>query len=339
MYKMARLILSIIILTLSINCLSVEAATYKTINLGGTTKLAVKTKKTNKIVQWSSSNTKIVSVDKKGNITGKKIGKAVIKAKTKEKTYKFIVRVIDSFSDNTKLSDAKDHKIKMIAHRGMSSLAPENTLEAIELAASYKFGMVEFDISETRDGRFVVMHDSSVDRTTNGTGEISELTYEQIKSYNIDGGNGYDKWYKNTKVPSLEEALKVCKKHNLTPLIHIKNVSGTSQLLKVIKKAGFSKKAILCSSNTNTLLQIKKANTKIKLMIVVSREPKYAVRFAKKNKLTGINISAKLLDFKMVNEIKGNKMTLYVWDVYSKKRFNKLIKFGIDGVISDGILK
>lgn len=336
MYKKARLILSVIILTLSMNCLSVEAATYKTINLGGTINLAVKTKKT---IQWSSSNTKIVSVDMKGNITGKKIGKATIKAKTKKKTYKFIVRVIDTDLDNTKLSDAKNHKIKMIAHRGMSSLAPENTLEAMELAASYEFGMVEFDISETKDGRFVVMHDSSIDRTTNGTGEISELTYKQIKSYAIDGGKGYDKWYKKVKVPSLEEALKVCKKHNLTPLIHIKNVSDISRLLKGIKKSGFSKKAILCSSNSNTLLQIKKANKNIKLMVVVSKDPQNALRFAKKNKLMGINISSKLLDSEMVKEIKGNKLTLYVWDVYSKKRFDKLIKFGIDGVLSDGILK
>lgn len=336
MYKKVTLIFSIIIMTLFMFVLSAEASTYKTINIGGTTKLTVKTKKS---VQWSSSNTEIISVDRKGNITAKQIGKATIKAKTKKKTYKFIIRVIDTYSDSTKILDAKNHNIKIIAHRGMSSLAPENTLEAMELAASYDFEMVEFDISETKDGRFVVMHDSSVDRTTNGAGEIGELTYEQIKSYTIDGGNGYDKWYKSIKVPSLEEALKVCKKRNLTPLIHIKHVNDTSKLLKVIKKSGFSKKAILCTSNTNTLLQIKKSNKIIKLMIVVSRNPKNAIRFAEKNKLMGINISSKLLDIEKVNEIKRNKMTLFVWDVYSKKRFDKLIKYGIDGVLSDGILK
>lgn len=336
MYKKLTLIVSIFILIFSINCLTAEATTYKTINLGGTINLAVKTKKT---IQWTSSNVEIVSVDKNGNITGNKMGKATIKAKTKKKTYKFIVRVMDTYSDSTKLEDAKNNKIKMIAHRGMSSLAPENTLEALELAASYKFDMVEFDISETKDGRFVVMHDSSIERTTNGVGEISELTYEQIKSYHIDGGKGYDKWYKKVKVPSLEEALKMCKKHSLTPLIHIKNVSDTSKLLKVIKKLGFSKKAILCSSNTNTLLQMKKADKKLKLMVVVSKDPRNAVNFAKKNKLMGINISSKLLDTEMVNEIKGFKLKVFVWDVYSKKRFDKLIKYGIDGVISDGILK
>lgn len=336
MYKKVTLIIAIIIMSLSMNYLSVEASTYKTIRLGETEKLTVKTKKT---IQWRSSNANIVSVDSKGNITAKQIGKAMIKAKTKKKTYKFIIRVIDTDSDSTMIDKSKEHKIKMIAHRGMSSLAPENTLEAIELAASYEFEIVEFDISETADGKFIVMHDSSVDRTTNGTGEISDLTYEQIKSFHIDGGNGYDKWYKNVKVPSLEEALKVCKKRNLTPLIHIKQVKDTSKLLKVIKKSGFSKNAILCSSNTNILLKIKAIDKKTKLMIVASRDAKKVVSFAKKNKLTGINISSKVLNLEIANAIKRNKMTLYVWDVYSKKRFDKVVKYGVDGVVSDGILK
>lgn len=337
MYKKITLIIAIIIMSLSMNYLSVEAAsTYKTIRLGETEKLTVKTKKK---IQWSSSNTNIISVDSKGYITANQIGKATIKAKTKKKTYKFIIRVKDTYSDSTMIHKSKEHKIKMIAHRGMSSLAPENTLEAIELAASYEFEIVEFDISETADGKFIVMHDSSVDRTTNGTGEISELTYEQIKSFHIDGGNGYDKWYKSVKVPSFEEALKVCKKRNLTPLIHIKQVKDTSKLLKVIKKSGFSKQAILCSSNTNILLKIKAINKKTKLMIVASRDAKKVVSFAKKNKLTGINISSKALNLEIANAIKRNKMTLYVWDVYSKKRFDRVVKYGIDGVVSDGILK
>lgn len=335
MHKKVAVMIAFIMATLLISSLPVKAATSKTVNLGTTTRLTVKTKKT---IHWSSTNKKVVAVDKKGNITAKKIGRATIKAKVNKKTYKFSISVVDPYSDSTKLQEAKNYNIKMIAHRGMSSLAPENTLEAMELAAIYGFGMVEFDVSQTKDNKFVVMHDKSVDRTTNGKGKISKLTYKQIKSLKIDGGNGYSKSFKNAKVPSLEEVLKLCKKRNLVPLIHIKSVSDIAGLLKIIKKAGFSNKAILCSSNTNTLLNVKSINKKTKLMIVVSRDGQDAVNFAKKHNLMGINISAKALDLQVVNSINQNGMALYVWDVYTKSTFETLKEYGIDGVVSDGVL-
>lgn len=336
MYRKIAIIIATIIVVLSTGNLTVEAAISKTINLGATSNLKVQAKKN---IKWSTSNKKIVSVDMKGKITAKKIGKATIKAKIDKKIYKFYITVVDPYVDSTKLKEAKNLDIMMIAHRGMSSLAPENTIEAMEMAATYGFETVEFDVSQTKDGKFVVMHDSSVDRTTNGKGKIKRLTYDEIRLLKIDGGNGYSKKYKNAKVPSLEEILKLCKKRNMTPLIHVKSVSDISGLLKIIKKTGFNNKAILCSSSANTLINIKTMNKKIKLLIVVSGDGQSAVKFAKKNKLAGINISSKALDLKVLTDTKKNGMTVYVWDVYKKSSFDSLIEYGIDGVVSNGVLE
>jgi len=75
------------------------------------------------------------------------------------------------------------------AHRGASAYAPENTLPAFKKAIEMGADGVECDISTTSDGHWVVMHDSTVDRTTNGTGKITDLSLQQIKTLNIDFGS------------------------------------------------------------------------------------------------------------------------------------------------------
>ncbi|MEQ4209527.1 glycerophosphodiester phosphodiesterase family protein [Actinopolymorpha sp. B9G3] len=77
------------------------------------------------------------------------------------------------------------------AHRGALTLAPENTLKSYEYAFAYGVELVEVDVQQTRDGRFVALHDSTVDRTTNGTGNIADLTFEQARSLNAAD---YDPW-------------------------------------------------------------------------------------------------------------------------------------------------
>ena len=70
------------------------------------------------------------------------------------------------------------------AHRGALTLAPENTLQSYEYAFAFGVDLVEVDIQQTKDGRFVALHDDTVDRTTNGTGSITSLTYDEVRALN-----------------------------------------------------------------------------------------------------------------------------------------------------------
>ena len=92
-----------------------------------------------------------------------------------------------------------------VAHRGASGDYPENTLLAFEKALEIGVDEIELDLHSTRDGRLVVMHDAAVDRTTDGTGGIGELTLAEIKS--LDAGIGFGERFRGERVPTWEEAL------------------------------------------------------------------------------------------------------------------------------------
>ena len=101
-----------------------------------------------------------------------------------------------------------------LAHRGASSLAPENTIEAFRLALEAGAGGLELDVHMTRDGHIVVIHDATVDRTTSGTGAISEMTIDELRvpdaGYNFSPDGGLTRPYrgKGSRVPTLEEVLR-----------------------------------------------------------------------------------------------------------------------------------
>lgn len=121
--------------------------------------------------------------------------------------------------------------ITLISHRGLNILAPENTLEAAEKSAEYGYGWVEFDIRRTSDGVWVLMHDADIERTTNGKGKVSDLTYKQLISCRIDEGKGANKSL--YAVPTLEQMLNLCAEKNIKPVIEIKE-SGTEYIPELI---------------------------------------------------------------------------------------------------------
>ena len=109
------------------------------------------------------------------------------------------------------------NKVKLIAHRGLSSLAPENTLPAYVLAGKYGYFGAECDIHESSDGEFVLMHDDTINRMTNGKGKVKDYTKDELKKFEITGNN-----YPYLRIPKLSEYLQVCKNEGVVPVIEIK---------------------------------------------------------------------------------------------------------------------
>ena len=94
----------------------------------------------------------------------------------------------------------------IVAHRGLLLHAPENTLANFRACLELRLGF-EFDVEKTKDGQLVCIHDDTVDRTTNGTGKVSELTLEEIRR--LDAGSWFDSKFAGEKVPTIEEVLKL----------------------------------------------------------------------------------------------------------------------------------
>lgn len=126
-------------------------------------------------------------------------------------------------------------EITLIAHRGVTYHAPENTIESAQKAAGYKYTHVEFDIRQTKDGVWVLMHDENIKRTTDGKGKVNELTYKQILEHQIDKNC---KDYSLVAVPTLDEMLSLCIELNLHPVIEIKE-SGTDFIEPLMNFIGY----------------------------------------------------------------------------------------------------
>lgn len=101
------------------------------------------------------------------------------------------------------------HQIKVVAHRGAKKFAPENTLAAFKKAYEMGADYCEMDVRMTKDSVLIIMHDSKVDRTTNGSGKVSEMTLEEIKA--LDAGSWFGPAYVGEKVPTLREVLQQMK--------------------------------------------------------------------------------------------------------------------------------
>lgn len=134
--------------------------------------------------------------------------------------------VTKSFPENSKLvgNPAKnlnriDVQSKLFAHRGAKSFAPENTLSAFKKAVESGADGIELDVHLSQDGFIVVMHDENVDRTTNGKGEIKELSLAEIKK--LDAGSWFDEKFKDEKVPTLEEVLETLHELKFTGELNI----------------------------------------------------------------------------------------------------------------------
>ena len=138
-------------------------------------------------------------------------------------------------------------EMKPIAHRGASEEAPENTLAAFELAGRQGFWGCETDIYESLDGVFFCIHDQTVDRTTDGTGYIWELSSSYIESLTIDAGSRVAD-YPNEHVPTLEEYLKVCNQYNMVPVIEMKdNITNFQELYDILYNHNMHRKVIIQS--------------------------------------------------------------------------------------------
>lgn len=126
-------------------------------------------------------------------------------------------------------------EITLTAHRGLSAIEPENTLPAFKAACEAKYNYVEFDIEPTSDGKWIVMHDDNLRRTTNGYGKITERTLAEVSALKIDNGANIEN-YTDLRVPTFEETMALLDRYypNTKPMIEIKSI-GKNNLDSLIE--------------------------------------------------------------------------------------------------------
>lgn len=143
------------------------------------------------------------------------------------------------------LQDSRSDYVFVVAHRGDWRHAPENSVAAIKGAADMGVDMVEIDIQRTKDGGFVLMHDGSIDRTTEGKGNVADYTVEELKRFRLRRADGN---LSDETIPTLEEALTACKG---AVLVNIdKGGDYLSEIAPIIRKTGTEDHVVLKGRGT-----------------------------------------------------------------------------------------
>jgi glycerophosphoryl diester phosphodiesterase len=240
-------------------------------------------------------------------------------------------------------------KIALIAHRGAADSAPENTLAAIRKALEGPAEFIEIDIHQTRDQQVVVMHDATVNRTTNGQGPIGNLTLAELRQ--LDAGSWYDATFSQEKVPTLEEVLTLVKgKKKL--LIEIKKGDDyyegiENNTLELIRKHQAQRWTVIQSFYDEVLTKVWKSEYAVPThKLIVGKIPWLPIYFDhrlrwgsldKYYQATAINVNQYFATRAFIRHVHSKGFKTYVWTVDEPQDINKVTDRGADGVISNTV--
>ncbi|MDR1799198.1 MAG: hypothetical protein LBR19_04835 [Bifidobacteriaceae bacterium] len=229
-----------------------------------------------------------------------------------------------------------NHTGLVVAHRGNSGSAPENTLVAIEQAVALGAHMFETDIDYTKDGVPVLLHDSTVNRTTDGSGSIRNLTLAQVKAMKVD--HLHPEVYTDVRIPTLEEVLAyMAATPGAVMLLEFKEAWPDDKLILVrdlIEQYGVRDRIIAQSFEESVLTGLYRLYPELQTMLLVLGLPSDPVTKANSLHASGINPSGSVTQAK-VNAMHAAGLKIFVWTLDSTSDWNSAATYGIDGVITN----
>ena len=235
-----------------------------------------------------------------------------------------------------------DFAVKAVAHRGYSSIAPENTLPAYKLAKECGFHYVETDVSFTADGVAVCLHDKTVDRTSNGRGIIGELSFEEVRQ--LDFGSWKSREYRGTAIPSFEEFILLCRNLGLHPYIEMKsNETCTAEqigsLLETVRNCSMEKNVTWISMDPEYLSFIRDLDPPARLGYVVRgiTEETIAEILALRTESNEVFLDSRSHSEEEILLCKENDIPLEVWTIDDPDDVLALDPY-ISGVASNSII-
>ena len=163
------------------------------------------------------------------------------------------------------------HTVLSFAHRGYNLAAPENTLPAFKLAKEHGFYGVEMDIQLTDDDEIVVIHDTTVDRTSDGTGNVADMTLAQLKA--LDFGSWFNESFADVTIPTFAEALALCRKLGMSASVELKytmTAERAAQVVETIRANGMAGKVKLSATESSWLATIAAVDNTIPLSLVTN---------------------------------------------------------------------
>lgn len=208
---------------------------------------------------------------------------------------------------------------------GASAVEPENTLRSIRRALEFGADFVEVNVRATANGRLVVIHDSTVDRTTNVKGAVSSLTFEELRR--LDAGFG-------EKIPTLDEAVKrVRGKAKLVVEIKVREIE--ENVVQLLKENRFVNQVIVTSFNHSVVKHMKELCPNIKTGVIFSSRPVKPVNLALDAQSDSLFPRFSYVDKELVQECHENGLEVFPWPVDIIEDMKCMVTLGVDGIVTN----
>lgn len=231
----------------------------------------------------------------------------------------------------------------LIAHRGMSTLAPENTLSAFSLATEHGVEWIECDVDILQDGTLVVCHDDTLDRCSDRSGKLCDISKGDLDS--IDAGSWFSDDYIGEKIPTLEQLIALANEKQINLNIEIKSCTKSAEyskalidkLIVALDSLNSERELIVSSFNFLILAEFKRKRPETKVACLFESQTiwddwKSLIEWCNADY---IHPEDKNLTKEMVDNFKLAGLKINVWTVNDLARANQLFNWGVDGICTD----
>jgi glycerophosphoryl diester phosphodiesterase len=224
----------------------------------------------------------------------------------------------------------------VIAHRGASGYAPENTLAAFRRAIAMGATFIETDLQLSRDARFVAIHDATVNRTTNAQGKVHDLTLADLRK--LDAGSWFGSEFAGERIPTLEEILEFAKKHDVVFYLELKpggSWGGEHALISALRESGEIARTVVISFDPEILISVR--NIEPTLMTGFLFDGKISDPLEKTIEIGARQIAVRgdLVSPRLLKEARARDLQLVCWTVNHPGHMRLLAEAGVDGIMSD----
>ncbi|MFQ6084893.1 MAG: glycerophosphodiester phosphodiesterase [Candidatus Bathyarchaeia archaeon] len=215
--------------------------------------------------------------------------------------------------------------LQIIAHRGASAYEPENTIRAIKKAIELGADAVEVDVRLSKDGQPVVIHDSIVDRTTNGSGPVASMTLEELRA--LDAGKG-------ERIPTLEEVIGSVS-HSVGLVVEVKIPGVEKKVVDILKKGGMMENSMVVSFYHRVVKAVKALAPEMRVGVIFSSYPVSPIRLAIEASADVLLPRSDYVDNKMIQKAHKLGLAIIPWTVDDPEEARRLMAMGVDGIATN----
>jgi glycerophosphoryl diester phosphodiesterase len=223
-----------------------------------------------------------------------------------------------------------------IAHRGASGYAPENTFAAFRKALAMGATFIETDLQLSRDTRFVALHDSTVNRTTNGQGSVQDMSLADLRK--LDAGSWFGSEFTGERIPTLEEILEFAGKHDVVFYLELKPSGfrgGEQALVGALRESGEIARTVIISFDPSILAAVRRVEPTLMTGLLFDGQIENPLDKALEIGARQVAVRGDLVTPRLLKETRKRDLQVVCWTVNQPAHMRLLAGAGVDGIMSD----